>query len=204
MGDVVGLVKDFEEVVDAKQAEADAARLLKGQFGMDDLLGQLRMIQKLGPLKDVLGKLPMFGEIANQVDERELGRVQAMIQSMTKAERARPELIDASRAARIARGSGRAKTDVTELVKRFGQMRQMMGMLGGAGGGGLLSRLPGMGKLSGGTGPAGGMPAGLDPMAMLGGMGNRHMRRQQKVVDKAAAKKKRNQEKAARRKGRGK
>ena len=135
MGDVVGLVKDFEQVVDQQQAEADAARMLKGQFGMDDLLSQLRMIGKLGPLKDVLGKLPMFGDLAEHVDERELGRVEAMIQSMTRAERQQPELIGDSRASRIARGSGREKHEVTELVKRFRQMREMMGMLGGAMGG---------------------------------------------------------------------
>ncbi len=205
MGDVVGLVKDFEQVVDAKQAEEDAARMLKGQFGMDDLLGQLRMIGKLGPLKDVLGKLPMFGEIADKVDDRELGRVEAMIQSMTREERAKPELIGDSRAARIAKGSGRAKHEVSELVKRFRQMREMMGMLGGAlggGGGGLLSRIPGLGRL-GGAGPGGGgLPAGFDPMAMLGAMGNRQMRRQAKAVDKSAAKKKRKAEQDARKKGR--
>ncbi len=201
MGDVVGLVRDFEQVVDAQQAEADAARMLKGQFGMDDLLAQLRTIQKLGPLKDVLGKLPMFGEIAEHVDDRELGRVQAMIQSMTRQERARPEVINESRASRIAKGSGRAKSDVTELVKRFRQMREMMGMLGGAAGGGLLSRIPGLGRLAGAT-PGGGLPAGFDPMSMLDGMGNRHLRRQQKAFDKSAAKKKRKQARDARRKGR--
>jgi signal recognition particle subunit SRP54 len=209
MGDVVGLVKDFEQVVDAKRAEADAARMLKGQFGMDDLLSQLRMIQKMGPLKDVLGKLPMFGELADQVDERELVKTQAMIQSMTRAERAKPELIDENRARRIAKGSGRAKHEVSELVKRFHQMREMMGMLGGAmggAGGGLLSRIPGLGKLAGGGMPSflgtGGIPAGFDPMAMMGAMGNRQMRRQAKAMDKSAAKKKRKQEKLARKKGR--
>jgi signal recognition particle subunit SRP54 len=174
---------------------------------MDDLLAQLRTIGKLGPLKDVLGKLPMFGDLADQVDEKELGRAQAMIQSMTRQERARPELIDESRAARIAKGSGRAKHEVTELVKRFRQMREMMGMLGGAmgGGGGLLSRIPGLGRLAG-AGPAGGLPgglpAGLDPMSMMGAIGNRQMRRQAKAMDKSAAKKKRKAEKDARRKGR--
>jgi signal recognition particle subunit SRP54 len=203
MGDVVGLVKDFEEVVDAKQAEEDAARMLKGQFGMDDLLSQLRTIGKLGPLKDVLGKLPMFGELADHVDDRELGRVEALIQSMTRAERAKPELIDDSRARRIARGSGRAKHEVGELVKRFRQMREMMGMLGGAmGGGGLLSRIPGMGRLAGAGPGAAGMPAGFDPMSMMGAIGNRQMRRHAKAMDKNAAKKKRKAEKDARKKGR--
>jgi signal recognition particle subunit SRP54 len=204
MGDVVGLVKDFEQVVDQKQAEADAARMLKGQFGMDDLLAQLRMIGKLGPLKDVLGKLPMFGELAEHVDERELGRTSAMIQSMTRAERARPELIDDSRAARIAKGSGRAKHEVVELVKRFRQMREMMGTLGGAmgGGGGLLSRIPGFGKLAGAGAAPGGLPPGFDPTSMMATMGNRQMRRHAKAMDKAAAKRKRKAEKNARKKGR--
>jgi signal recognition particle subunit SRP54 len=141
------------------------------------------------------------------VDDRELGRVEAMIQSMTRAERAKPELIGDSRAARIAKGSGRAKHEVSELVKRFRQMREMMGMLGGAmggGGGGLMSRIPGLGRLAG-AGPGGGgggLPAGFDPMAMMGAMGNRQMRRQAKAMDKSAAKKKRKAEKDARKKGR--
>ena len=199
MGDVVGLVKDFEEVIDAKQAEEDAARMLKGQFGMDDLLSQLRTIGKLGPLKDVLGKLPMFGELADKVDDKELGRVEAMIQSMTRTERAKPELIDESRARRIAKGSGRAKHEVSELVKRFRQMREMMGMLGGAmGGGGLLSRIPGLGRLAGGGPAAAGLPAGFDPMSMMGAIGNRQMRRHAKAMDKTAAKKKRKAEQDAR------
>ncbi len=180
--------------------------MLKGQFGMDDLLSQLRVIGKLGPLRDVLGKLPMFGEIADKVDDRELGSVEAMIQSMTRDERAKPELIGDSRAARIAKGSGRAKHEVSELVKRFRQMREMMGMLGGAmgggGGGGLLSRIPGLGRLAGAGAAGGGLPAGFDPMAMMGAMGNRQMRRQAKAVDKSAAKKKRKAEKDARKKGR--
>ncbi len=104
MGDVVGLVKDFEEVVDEKEAEQDAERLLRGKFGLDDLLKQLRTIQKMGPLRDVFAKLPMFGSIAEQVDERELKRVEALIHSMTPGERARPEIINKSRMSRIARG----------------------------------------------------------------------------------------------------
>jgi signal recognition particle subunit SRP54 len=199
MGDVVGLVRDFEEVVDAQQAEADAERLLKGRFGMEDLLTQLRTIQKLGPLRDVLGKLPGMGELAGQVDERELVKTQAMIQSMTPRERQRPEAIDKSRAARIARGSGRSAREVQELVARFRQMREMMGALGG---GGLLGRIPGLGRLAGaGAGGAPGMPAGFDPAALLGG-GNRQVRRQLEARQKSDAKKKRKQAKAARRKAR--
>ncbi len=202
MGDVVGLVQDFEQVVDAKQAEADAERLLAGRFGMDDLLTQLRTIQKMGPLRDLLGKLPGIGEMAGQVDERELIKTQAMIQSMTPVERARPELIDKSRAGRIARGSGRAAREVQDLVGRFRQMRELMGSLGGGGASGLLGRIPGLGRLAGAGGAGGGLPAGFDPSALLGGGGNRQLRRQLEARGKSDAKKKRKQAKAARRKGR--
>jgi len=161
MGDVVGLVRDFEQVADEREAEADAARLLRGRFGLEDLLKQLRMIQRMGPLREVMAKLPGVGSIADQVDERELVKVEAMIHSMTPAERARPELIDKSRASRIARGSGRRSREVRDLIERFGQMRQMMAGLGSAGG--LLSRIPGLGRLA----PAG----GADPAALLAAAG---------------------------------
>lgn len=165
MGDVVGLVKDFEEVVDEKQAEEDAERILKGQFTLDDLMTQLRTIQKMGPLKDVMAKLPMFGSMADKADDGELGKVQALIHSMTREERTRPEVINKSRAERIARGSGRKPKEVTELIERFGQMKKMMGSLGKPGG--LLSRIPGMGGMMGGA--PGEMP--MDPAALLAGAG---------------------------------
>ncbi len=165
MGDIVGLVKDFEEVVDERQAEEDAERILKGQFTLDDLLTQLRTIQKLGPLREVFAKMPMFGSMADQVDEGELSKVEAMIRSMTRQERRKPDVIDKSRAARIASGSGHKTKEVKDLVGRFGQMREMMGNLGAPGG--LLSKIPGMGKIAGG-----GMPTGaMDPSALLAGAG---------------------------------
>ena len=161
MGDVVGLVRDFEQVVDQREAEEDAARLLRGRFGLEDLLKQLRAIQRMGPLREVFARLPGVGALAEQVDERELGRVEALIRSMTPSERARPEIIDKSRASRIARGSGRRSRDVRDLVERFGQMREMMAALGSSGG--LLSRIPGLGRLA----PAG----GIDPSALVAGPG---------------------------------
>jgi signal recognition particle subunit SRP54 len=197
MGDIVGLVQDFEAVVDTKKAEEDAERLLKGQFGMDDLLTQLRTIQKMGPLSDVLGKLPMFGSLADQVDEKELTKVEAMIQSMTPGERTQPEVIDKSRAARIGRGSGHKSKEVTDLVSRFSQMRDLMGSLGG---GGLLSKIPGMGRLAG----SGGAGLGdLDPSALLAaGGGNRRLRRSTQAKQKTQQKRKRKQARKSRRKGR--
>ncbi len=158
MGDVVGLVRDFERVADEKEAEEDAERLLKGQFGLDDLLKQLRMIQKMGPLREVFSKLPGMGSLADQVEEGQLQKVESLIQSMTPAERKQPDLIDRSRTKRIARGSGRRSSDVKELIQRFGQMREMMAGLGNSG---MLGKLPGMNRLAG--------AGGMDPMALLGG-----------------------------------
>ena len=204
MGDIVGLVRDFEGVVDQRQAEADAERMLGGQFTMDDLLTQLRTLQKLGPLRDVFAKLPFFGGLADKVDGNELGRIEAIIQSMTRAERRDPELLlrQRGRAARVAGGSGRAPKEVSELVKRFGQMRDMMASLGG--GGGLLSRIPGLGRLAGGGAGAGGGLGGLDPAALLGGApgggGPRRTERAQR--DREREKRKRKQAKKDRRKGR--
>ncbi|MEZ4332864.1 MAG: signal recognition particle protein [Myxococcota bacterium] len=208
MGDIVGLVKDFEEVVDEKEAEADAQRLLKGRFGLDDLLKQMRMIQRLGPLKDVMSKLPGIGQLADQVDEGELVRVESMIQSMTKKERERPALIDRSRARRIAAGCGRKVADIEQLVERFMQMQKLMGALGQQGG--LLSKLgggsggfpglPGGGGLGAGQGSLPPMGMGFDPSMLLGGPGRGGAPR--KPQDARAKKNKRKQQRDSRKKHR--
>jgi len=191
MGDVVGLVRDFEQVVDQAEAEQDAVRLLGGRFGLEDLLKQLQMVQKLGPLREVFAKLPMFGSLAEQVDERELVKVEALIRSMTPGERARPEIIDKSRASRIARGSGRRSKEVRELVGRFGQMREMMAAVGGRGGG-LLSRIPGLGRGAG----------GLDPSALLAPGGAAAAPARQPARSRSRQKDKRRQARRARKKNR--
>ncbi len=200
MGDVVGLVQDFEAVADAEQAEKDAERMLKGQFGMQDLLNQLRTIQKMGSIKEVFSKLPFFGQMADQADEGNLTRVEAMILSMTPKERAEPEVINKSRASRIARGSGTRSKEVRDLVTRFEQMREMMGQLG-SGGGGLLGKIPGMGRLAG-AGGMGGL-GDLDPSALMGG-GPRAIAPGKRETKRKSAqnKKKRKQARKSRRKGR--
>jgi len=209
MGDVVGLVKDFEQVTDQKQAEEAAQRMLKGRFTLDDLLSQLKTIQRMGPLRDVFAKLPLFGSLADQVDDRELGKVEAMIGSMTPGERGDPEIIRKSRASRIARGSGRRSKEVMQLVQRFQQMREMMGALGGGGGlGGLLSKVPGLGRL---VGSGAGLPAGFDPSAPMGGgmggfgapsLAGGGSRQRSASRQRDAQKKKRKQARKDRRKGR--
>jgi signal recognition particle subunit SRP54 len=191
MGDVVGLVRDFEQVVDQQEAEADAERLLRGHFGLEDLLKQLRTIQRMGPLREVFAKLPGIGGLAEQVDERELVKVESLIRSMTPGERARPETIDKSRAARIARGSGRRSRDVRELVERFVQMR---GLLGAMGSGGLLSRIPGLGRLAP---AAAGAPAALLPGSPPPGASARDSARR-----RARQKEKRKQARKARKRNR--
>jgi signal recognition particle subunit SRP54 len=191
MGDVVGLVRDFEEVADEKEAEADAERLLKGQFGLDDLLKQLKLIQKMGPLREVFAKMPMMGGLADQVEEGQLVKVESLIRSMTPQERRDPDLIDRSRASRIARGSGRKQSEVGELVERFHQMRQMMSALGS---GGLMGRIPGLGRLAG--------AGGVDPSALFGDAGGGGLRGAPRSRSRARQKGKRKQARKARRKNR--
>ncbi|MFO0664257.1 MAG: signal recognition particle protein [Polyangiaceae bacterium] len=165
MGDVVGLMKDFQQVVDEKKAAEDAMRMLEGNFSLDDFLEQIRMIQKMGSLKDIVGKMPgMDGMIpadAN-LDDRELVRIEAMIQSFTKFEKNDPNALvrEPGRVQRIAKGSGQPEQAVSELVQKFLFMKQMMSGMGANMG--LLGKIPGMNKL--------GMMRNLQKMAK-GGMG---------------------------------
>ncbi|MFL5356481.1 signal recognition particle protein [Archangium sp.] len=150
-GDIVGLMKDFEGVVDEKKAAEDAQKLLSGNFSMKDFVEQIRMVRKMGPLKDLLDKFPLFGEMTEQLnpDETELTKIEAMYDSMTEQERLRPQLINENRVKRIAKGSGRKTEDVRELLQKFGMMQQVMGTIGQNPG--LLGRIPGfkqMGQLA--------------------------------------------------------
>lgn len=148
LGDIVGLMGDFERAVDEEQAARSAERLMQGQFDFNDFLEMMGSIQKMGPLKDIISKTPLMGELQDdaldKVDDRELVCVAALVHSMTKKEKQQPELLlqsspgGRSRMSRIARGSGRSEKDVKELVERFMQMRQVMGLMMGFGGGGLL------------------------------------------------------------------
>jgi signal recognition particle subunit SRP54 len=132
-GDIVGLVKDFEEVVDEKKAEEDAAKLLRGDFTYDDFLKQLKVMKKMGSLTDIIGKLPL-GQLGIpqgfQVDDRELARVEAVISSMTTYEREHPDSLSESRVERISRGCGQPRAKVVELMGRFNTMRSLMRNLG--------------------------------------------------------------------------
>ncbi|MFY9398140.1 MAG: signal recognition particle protein [Desulfomonilia bacterium] len=132
-GDIVGLMKDFEEVVDEKKAEEDAAKLLRGDFTYNDFLKQLKVMKKMGSLTDIIGKLPL-GQLGIpqgfQVDDRELARVEAVINSMTAYEREHPDILNESRVERISRGCGQPHAKVVELMGRFNTMRTLMRNLG--------------------------------------------------------------------------
>ncbi len=134
MGDVLSLIEKAEEVSDADQAKELERKIRKQEFTLEDFLQQMRQVRKMGPLSNLMGMMPGMGkamkEIRSQnVDEDELDRVEAIILSMTPAERARPELIDGSRRKRIATGSGTTVAAVNQLVKQFAQMRKMMAQL---------------------------------------------------------------------------
>lgn len=177
MGDVVGLMQDFQEVVDQKQAEEDAERLLSGNFSLDDFLNQIKTIQKMGSLKDLVEKMPGMGGMlppGADLDDRELVKIEAMIQSMTRFERRDPQSLirEPARAIRVANGSATPVEAVNELVQKFQFMQQMMGGMGQDSG--LLGRIPGMKGLSMARNArramkSGKMPPGFDP-SMLSGM----------------------------------
>ncbi len=151
MGDVVGLMKDFEGVVDQKKAEEDAMRMLSGEFSLDDFLQQIRTIQQMGSLKDLVERLPGLGSMMPpgvDLDDKELVRIEAMIQSMTILEKRDPNALirEPSRAKRIARGSGCPEEAVTELVQKFLFMRQMMTGMGSDLG--MMGKIPGLKNLA--------------------------------------------------------
>jgi signal recognition particle subunit SRP54 len=146
-GDIVGLVQDFEQHVDQETAEAEAHKILSGDFTLQDFVNQIRLVRKMGPLGELMEKFPLFGELPGnfQFDEAALGRVVAMVDSMTPTERQRPDSITEGRVRRIAKGSGHAEKDVRDLLKQYQAMRGVMRQIGDAPG--LLARLPGMKQL---------------------------------------------------------
>ncbi|WP_338636849.1 signal recognition particle protein [Spirobacillus cienkowskii] len=163
MGDVVGLMEDFTKAVDKENIEKSASRMMQGHFDFNDFLEMMGTISKMGPIKDILAKTPLAGQIStqdlNKVNDKDITRKAAIVQSMTKKERENPDLLliqksqsARSRISRIAKGSAHLDKDVKDLVDQFMQMRQMMQMMSGlglgGGGGGLMSKIPGLGQLN--------------------------------------------------------
>jgi signal recognition particle subunit SRP54 len=137
MGDIVSLVERVQETVDREEAERLAERMLGSRFTLEDLRNQLRQVQKMGPIGQLLGMIPGAGQLAGAaqqaVDDGQLKRIEAVIDSMTPAERRHPEIIKASRRRRIALGSGTSTADVNRLLKQLGEMQRVMRQLGSQG-----------------------------------------------------------------------
>jgi len=135
MGDVLTLIEQAEKVFEAEQQERMTAKLVGGeQFTLDDFLEQLTAIRRMGPISNLLAMMPGAGQLKDQindVDDKHLDRVTAIIRSMTPAERTTPKIINGSRRVRIANGSGTSVTDVNQLLERFGEAQKMMKQMGG-------------------------------------------------------------------------
>ncbi|HMV73363.1 MAG TPA: signal recognition particle protein [Microthrixaceae bacterium] len=133
-GDLATLIEKAETAFEQEEAEAAAARLLDGTFTLDDFLEQMQALKKMGPLSGVMSLLPgVPKEIRDvEIDDRQIAHVEAIIKSMTPAERVEPDIVDGSRRARIAKGSGTSPSEVTQLITQFKQMRQMMKDMGKA------------------------------------------------------------------------
>ncbi|MEC8776725.1 MAG: signal recognition particle protein [Pseudomonadota bacterium] len=159
MGDVVSLVEKVSETVETEKAEKLAKKLKKGEMDLDDLADQLDQLQKMGGLGGIMGMLPGVAKAQKQmadanIDETMIRRQRAIISSMTRDERSRPKLIQASRKRRIAAGSGTSVQDVNKLLKQFQMMNKMMKKVGKMGNKGMMRHgLPGM--------PPGGLPPGF-------------------------------------------
>lgn len=191
MGDVLTLIEQAEQAFDTEQKEKMTAKLLGGeQFTLEDFLDQLIAVRRMGPIANVLGMMPGMSQMKNQLaelDDSHFDRITAIIRSMTPAERTTPKIINGSRRARIARGSGTEVMDVNQLLNRFEQaqkmMKQMGGMMGLPGARRKATKSPknkrkgtkgGGGPRVGGGFPGGGvpqLPPGLDPSQLSGASG---------------------------------
>jgi signal recognition particle subunit SRP54 len=152
LGDMLTLIEQAQKSFDAEASAKAAEKLLggKGDFGLDDFLQQMQAVRKMGPLSKILGMMPGMGQMKDQIagiDEREIDRIEAIIYSMTPAERSDPKVLNGSRRLRIANGSGTKVADVNALVKRFFDARKMMQSLAGG-----MPGMPGMGAIPGGGG----------------------------------------------------
>jgi len=149
MGDVLTLIEKAESAFDQKEAEVAAKRMQKGEFTLEDFLTQFQQMRSMGPLQDILAMLPGSGSLLRQVeiDDRDLKRVEAIVQSMTPEERRTPKIIGGSRKRRIASGSGTTPQDVNRVLKQFADAQKMMKTLAGGKG------IPSLDALTGGRRP---------------------------------------------------
>jgi signal recognition particle subunit SRP54 len=148
MGDVLSLIEKAEAAISQDDAERLEQKIRSNEFTLEDFRDQLKTIRKMGPLESIIGMLPGMGNIKalaqNKPDEKQIGRVEAIISSMTPDERRKQHIINGSRRKRIAKGSGTSVEEVNRLLKQFVQMQKMLKSLGGmaglSGGGGKKAR----------------------------------------------------------------
>jgi signal recognition particle subunit SRP54 len=147
MGDILTLIEKAESAYDSDEAAKAAEKLQKGSFTLEDFLEQMQQVKKMGPIQNLVGMLPGIPkELKNaEIDEKEIGRIEAIIRSMTPEERREPQLMNGSRRLRVANGSGTTTNEVNQLLKQFKDMQKMMRMFGGKGGGKGRSRVPSFG-----------------------------------------------------------
>ena len=146
MGDVVSLVERAQATIDEEEAMRLQKKMAKNAFDFEDFLSQLQQIKKMGNMKDLLGMLPGVGNKIKDldIDDNAFKGIESLIQSMTPAERAKPELLNGSRKQRIAKGSGRSVEELNRLLKQFNQMRDMMKTMNK-----MKGRMPGMPNMPG-------------------------------------------------------
>ncbi|HET6281442.1 MAG TPA: signal recognition particle protein [Polyangia bacterium] len=224
-GDVVGLIQQFEDVVDEEKAEQDAVRMLKGKFDMNDFLEQIAVLKKMGSLSEMVEKIPGISDSlpeGTKIDDRELVRIGAMISSMTDDERRHPErfvitsweevvdggkrkkkrsaFYDQSRLRRVSRGCGHKESEVADLLNRFAMMRQMMMQIGMSSG--LLGKIPGFKQLAQ-MKKLGGLDVNqLASMMNTPSPERGHFQAPKRNVDRGKEKRKRKDARKARKKGR--
>jgi signal recognition particle subunit SRP54 len=149
MGDVLTLIEKAQSEMDQAEAEAAGKRLMSGKFDLEDFLGQMQQIKKLGPIGKLMEMIPGFNKMAADVDlseaDKDLRRIEAIIRSMTPEERRNPKIVKASRKRRIAAGSGTRVQEINQLLRQFQEMQKMMKQLRDSRGGGLARMLGGLG-----------------------------------------------------------
>jgi signal recognition particle subunit SRP54 len=145
MGDVVSLVEKAQENIDQKEAEKMAEKMRKAEFDLEDFLAQMQQVKKLGSMQSIMGMIPgMSGMQVPDGAESQMARTEAIIKSMTRQERRKPDLLNGSRRKRIADGAGVKIVEVNQLLKQFQQMQQMMKMMKGGGGKKMMRQMEAM------------------------------------------------------------
>jgi signal recognition particle subunit SRP54 len=197
MGDVLTLIEKAEEVYTKEQAEEAATKLLEAQFTLEDFLSQMQQVKKMGPLQGILGMMPGIGRALKdvEIDDRQVGQVEAIIRSMTPEERRSPKLLNGSRRKRVALGSGRSAQEVNDLLRSFGEMQQLMKQLGGVKGMKALKALKGLDPQdlaagAGSLGDPGAFPTG-PPVGVGAGAGGGERQMNKRVPPRKKRKKRR-------------